>query len=507
MKPKFQERGQALILIVFAAVVLFGFAALAIDGSRVFSDRRHAQNAADTAVLAAALAKIRTLPPADADLAAHDAGLLRAASNGFDNNGTTNIVEVRSCAGATDPSCAGLPGGANEAEYIQVVIRLVTRTTFARVIGRPEVPSVVTAVARASGSTGSGSANTNAALFATQGGNVDQCFDMNGGGGNGNGLGGLRLNTWGSGIYVNCSSTQAVTLGGSATLQMETNGQVVGCFATNGSFQHSMIDCTVNGGVSQNINASTFAGVPTKQDPPACPPPGTGWGNSYTPGTYSTITVTSGVATMAPGVYCVGSINIVGGGSLTGPSGSVQIVLTSGGITVTGGSSMNFADLEIYSANGNVTIAGAGNSGGILHADRLRYFSTGTGTIDLGGGAELTSPNAYFYFQSGNIVWNGNSILTLHGPPQGDPYGGLLIHKPWDNHQEVLLNGGANIDLTGTFMVPGSPVRINGDANFDLHSQIVGSTFKVAGTSTVNIFYDPSENYSPPNSPMIQLTQ
>ena len=55
MNPKPQERGQALILIVFAAVALFAFAALAIDGSRVFSDRRHAQNAADTAVLAAAL--------------------------------------------------------------------------------------------------------------------------------------------------------------------------------------------------------------------------------------------------------------------------------------------------------------------------------------------------------------------------------------------------------------------------------------------------------------------
>ncbi|HEX9332631.1 MAG TPA: pilus assembly protein TadG-related protein, partial [Anaerolineales bacterium] len=64
MKPKFQERGQALILIAFAAVGLVGFAALAIDGSRVFSDRRHAQNAADTAVLAAALAKIRD--PGDA---------------------------------------------------------------------------------------------------------------------------------------------------------------------------------------------------------------------------------------------------------------------------------------------------------------------------------------------------------------------------------------------------------------------------------------------------------
>ena len=60
MKPRLQERGQALILIALAAVGLFGFSALAIDGSRVFSDRRHAQNAADTAALAAALARVQS---------------------------------------------------------------------------------------------------------------------------------------------------------------------------------------------------------------------------------------------------------------------------------------------------------------------------------------------------------------------------------------------------------------------------------------------------------------
>ncbi len=53
------ERGQALILITLAAIGLFGFAALAIDGSSAFSDRIHAQNAADTAALAAGLTKIR----------------------------------------------------------------------------------------------------------------------------------------------------------------------------------------------------------------------------------------------------------------------------------------------------------------------------------------------------------------------------------------------------------------------------------------------------------------
>ena len=55
------EEGQALIIIALAAAVLFAFSALAMDGSMVFSDRRYAQNATDTAVLAAVLVKIRLL--------------------------------------------------------------------------------------------------------------------------------------------------------------------------------------------------------------------------------------------------------------------------------------------------------------------------------------------------------------------------------------------------------------------------------------------------------------
>src|SRR5512138_3705007 len=102
MKLRSRERGQALILIAFGAVALFGFTALAIDGSRVFSDRRNAQNAADTAALAAALAKIRGDNYSDA-------AFNRAASNGYANDADSN-VEVHLC---NDPAitipCQGIP--------------------------------------------------------------------------------------------------------------------------------------------------------------------------------------------------------------------------------------------------------------------------------------------------------------------------------------------------------------------------------------------------------------
>src|SRR5689334_20899575 len=69
MKSKlFVARGQALILIALAAVGLFAVTGLAIDGGARFSDRRHAQNAADTAALAAALTKATELTKGTSNL-------------------------------------------------------------------------------------------------------------------------------------------------------------------------------------------------------------------------------------------------------------------------------------------------------------------------------------------------------------------------------------------------------------------------------------------------------
>src|SRR5687768_12011260 len=92
MKPKFlKERGQALIIFALAAIGLFGIVALAIDGSAKFSDRRHAQNAADTAAMAAALELARGT--ANWDSNARNI----ADENGYDGNLVTNTVWVYQC--------------------------------------------------------------------------------------------------------------------------------------------------------------------------------------------------------------------------------------------------------------------------------------------------------------------------------------------------------------------------------------------------------------------------
>ena len=104
---KATEKGQALILIALAAIGLFAFAALAIDGSRVYSDKRHAQNAADSAALAGALVYARgDTGVADDDI--RDKVRERAESNGYDFSDPSNSVTVTFAPYADCPS--GVPG-------------------------------------------------------------------------------------------------------------------------------------------------------------------------------------------------------------------------------------------------------------------------------------------------------------------------------------------------------------------------------------------------------------
>lgn len=130
---KFQfEDGQALILIVFGILALFGATALAVDGGNAYADRRKAQNAADAAALAGALARIQGQNWIQVVLSS-------AAQNGYNNDGTNNAVAIFS------PPISGPNKG--DPEYVQVQIISHIKTYFASVIGIPEITNTVEAVA------------------------------------------------------------------------------------------------------------------------------------------------------------------------------------------------------------------------------------------------------------------------------------------------------------------------------------------------------------------------
>lgn len=128
------ERGQAIVLIVVALIGLIAITGLVVDGGMAYADRRQAQNAADSAALAAARARIRGENTSGA-------GLESALQNGYSNDGTQSTVEIH------NPPISG--PYRNNKEYIQVIITSHVNTFFAPVVNVQQLTNTVEAVARA----------------------------------------------------------------------------------------------------------------------------------------------------------------------------------------------------------------------------------------------------------------------------------------------------------------------------------------------------------------------
>jgi hypothetical protein len=470
MKPRLQEQGQALILIALAVVGLFGFSALAIDGSRVFSDRRHAQNAADTAALAAALAKIRGENYAQA-------ALNRAASNGYVTDADSS-VDVHLCSEVASlnltPACEGLPGGADQTQYIQVRIVSTIPTTFARIIGRAQVTSVLTAIARASGS-GPSPLFNGAALAALK---PDGDSTLGG-----NGVVTLDVNN--SGVFNNSRNNCGTTINGaSGSYQVDTSFQFVSgtyCSGAGGgqltpvqpasqipypptiTIPIPHITCSGNGSMTQSTNVF---GEDVR---------------TFSPGNYGNINVSStGHVYFQPGNYCFnGGVRI--GGVVEVIANSVQFLLTSGEFEIAGNSTFKCNDMLVH-INGGSGMRFNGNGGNFCNS-------------------------VTFVASTGDVSWLGTATNRFKAPTGGD-YKNVLLYMPYGNSSALTLSGNSSNQFTGSIIAVSSPITIEGvSGTTGLHSAIIGYTVTLSGHSNTTINYDPGEQYAQVDPSAVQLAK
>lgn len=369
MLKRISEKGQAIVLIVFGIVALIGLTALSIDGGNAYSDRRNAQNAADTSALAAALAKINNNNYTNAALG-------RAASNGYNNNGTSNTVQVY------NPPTSGPYAG--NSEYFQVVITSNVKTYFAPVIGIPTVTNRVEAVARAQPGVSGPYYNGNAIVGLKPTGCDAVKFSGN-----------AQLQIWGAGIFSNSNSTCGLDIQGSTNIKTYNAGigTVAAGYTKNGN---PTIDTT---GYGINGNQGQQPYPPPSLPNPTCTGTATKTGNMMTAGTYTGTFPPSGVTALQSGVYCInGSFKLNAKDKLTGAN--VVIVMQSGDIDWNGSSEVNlsapatgdFAGLLIYAplSNSN-TMQINGNSNSTLIGTILM---TGAAIVVNGNNSQLQKANS-----------------------------------------------------------------------------------------------------------------
>jgi Flp pilus assembly protein TadG len=474
------ERGQALILIALGMVAMLGLVALALDGGMAFVERRSSQNAADNAALAAAYSMAAGGTQAEAEAAA----LLIANQNGFFDV-TVNI-----------PPQSGQYVGNNE--YVEVVINTSTDTAFSPVVGAEEVNSSVRAVALGSPATAGKLAHGNAIVSLHPSGQHTTLFN-----------GGAEVTATGGGVFVNSTHKNAMMFNSNITVDIPGMA-IVGGYKTNANF--SWLNTIQTNQTNLKIDlppVSLTADIPNIPAAPTCssnaPNPTTSNGvKTYSPGRYNNqITVDSGVKTrFLPGVYCLqGGLNINGNGTMEGV-GSIKMVIAND-LNLSGGPHI-FDDLEIYTVNAGVRVQG----GNALTATRLRFYATGTGDITVNAHGSLESDNAFFYFAKSDFKWNGQSVLKLGAPPQGDPFGGLLIYLPWGNTSKVNLNGGSTIRIRGTMMMPNAELTVNGGANMEaLNSQIIAHEIKFNGGAPIKVVYNDSDNFAPYKPPTVEFVE
>jgi Flp pilus assembly protein TadG len=414
------ERGQALILIVFAIIGLIAMTGLTVDGGMAYSDRRDAQNAADTAAFAAARAKIRQENW-------RQAALHLASANGYpdgDPTGNSTVdfinVEVYQCnEQGADCDVTLLPGDKLE-NYLQVRITSTVNTMFAGIVGISQVTNRVNAVARVTDPIvqpiGNGSA-----MWSLS----DQCGAVTYGGS-------ASVNLVGSGIYVNskCDPNAFINNSNSPGLYtpclqsaggINTSGNSVhvenGCLLTDQpvlpypTLPNFSGACPANGQVvSSNSSTQTLS-------------PGT-WTGAFPPNKANTI--------LQSGVYCVeaGNQNFSLNANETITGENVTIYLISGGVTFNGQATVRldapdsgpYKGLLLYLPPTNskpVSINGGGNSkivGTILAPSSECNVLGGGGqdglqtqltcnTIKLGGGGNV------------NIVYNSENQYHPPVPP------------------------------------------------------------------------------------------
>ncbi len=176
MKPRTNssESGQAILLIVLAIVALLGFTALAVDGSMIYSDRRLAQSAADSASLAGGSQAAETLESMDLDYwdftstgttctgdwatvadAAREGAVRRAKDNNFtiDSNYSDGMGVQATC-GVTDVFATRKSNGQRvkvfSDKYMDIETRVTqqTETAFAQYLYSGDLVNTASAVTR-----------------------------------------------------------------------------------------------------------------------------------------------------------------------------------------------------------------------------------------------------------------------------------------------------------------------------------------------------------------------
>ena len=401
-----RQEGQQLIKVALLLPVILAFLGLALDVGNVYVHHRMVQNAADAAASAAGMVLYQSGASVATATARYYANL-----HGYDNNGTTNSVQV------SVPPASGAYAG--NSHYIQVRIQETITPIFAALVWHG------TFQVSASGTAGWTMTGLGPPVIVLE---EHQCETLRM-----NGITQLLVNM--GSIHVNSNCPDAVRLVGSASVITSDPTTIVGGYSL---------------GPGATIMPPPITGAPVLPDPLAnLPVPDIGsypvrYGTPSDPTTLK-ITSTSNV-TLEPGVY-YGGIEISGSGNVTFNPG--VYILAGTGLKITGSGRVTGNNVFFYNTNDPSKPTGDGAMGSIQLAgsNQLALTPPGSGPYagvtlfqDRSNTNEANIVGSIMLSALNGIVYMKNGKLNLTGAT--DTYVNFVI-------KELEIVGNGYLDVKG----------------------------------------------------------
>jgi Flp pilus assembly protein TadG len=381
------REGGVAVLTAMSLTSLLGFAGLGTEATLWYVAKRNMQGASDAAAFTAKTASIAGQGSTQFTAAAKAV----AAQYGYVDGNNGIVVAVN------NPPLNGAFAG--NASAIEVVITQPQQMLFSRLFLSSGVSVSARAVANSTG--GGGGAAGNGCVLTLQTGNVTDLINT--------GTAALNIST--CDIYVNSSSSSALTLTGSSQINARS-AYISGNYTRSGSAQFNASQ-GINTGVNPiadpyaNVQVPSYSGC-NRNNTSLVSQTTLNVDASTTGGVYvfcNGLTM-AGQSTLnlAPGIYVIdrGSLTVSGGSAINAPSG-VTIILTSstgsgyGTVTIAGG---NTLDISAPTTGPTAGLA--------LFQDR---HAPSTSSNSLTGGTSQTIQGAV-YFPNEPITYSGGTGNT-----------------------------------------------------------------------------------------------
>jgi Flp pilus assembly protein TadG len=403
--------------------LMFGFMALAVDMGHLFAVKRQAQAAADAAALAAASEINQNTSYTTATAAVQNAANVAAAQNGF--SGVTPVLSQAS-SGNYPNSGAAVPQ-----TWITATVSAPIQTYFLSAFKKASTPLTVGASATAAAGAPS---STCICLTGGTGTDLNMSNDAD-------------LNSVGCGITVNSSSSNAITVVGSASVCGTTVAAVANPWGGSTYINNAGTICPAAKQVKGAAACSSPIVAPVKPSGLTSCANNPVKGYALNPGWNGNYSLPFNGAAWAPG----------GAGNLIPNDMVVNSSVCYTGFNMSGAASVNFGSGITYFINGDFT---------------------------TGGGETITGTNVAFVI-SGNLNIANGTTMNLTAPNAADGNPGVLFYLP-NSTSTVSIQGGSNSNFSGILWAPNSDVNIANGTGTSTKADFVAKTLTMAGGATLN---------------------